>query len=58
MTDRLTTEVVKFIEESKDDHPSSFKFWVRGYHPQVQTMGDGMIELFKDGKVVTMDARK
>lgn len=45
-----------FIEESKNKHPGSFMYWVRGFHPRVKTMGDGVIQMFKGGKVATMNA--
>lgn len=47
-----------FIEEVQNKHPTAFKLWIRGIKPQVQTMGDGTIHLFKDGKVATIQARK
>ena len=47
-----------FIEEAKNKHPTAFKLWIRGIKPCVQTMGDGTIHLFKDGKIATIQARK
>jgi hypothetical protein len=47
-----------FIEEAKNKHPTALKLWIRGIKPQVQTMGDGMIHLFKHGKLATIQARK
>ena len=47
-----------FIEEAKNKHPTAFKLWIRGIKPRVQTMGDGTIHLFKDGKIATIQARK
>ncbi|UCD51809.1 MAG: hypothetical protein JSW27_04080 [Phycisphaerales bacterium] len=46
------------IEEAEDKHPTAFKLCIRGMHPQVQTMGDGTIRLFRDGKLATINARK
>jgi hypothetical protein len=46
------------IEEAKNKHPTAFKLWIRGIRPQVQTMGDGTIHLFQDGKLATINARK
>lgn len=46
------------IEEAKNKHPTTFKLWIQGIHPQVQTMGDGTIRLFKDGKLATINAKK
>ena len=47
-----------FIEEAENKHPTAFKLWIRGIKPRVQTMGDGTIHLFKDGKLATIQARK
>jgi hypothetical protein len=46
------------IEEAENKHRTAFKLWVRGIKPKVQTMGDGTIRLFKDGKLATINARK
>jgi len=46
------------IEEAKNKHSTAFKLWIRGLKPRVQTMGDGTIHLFKDGKLATIQARK
>jgi len=46
------------IEEAKNKHPTAFRLWIQGIHPQVQTMGDGTIRLFKDGKLATINAKK
>jgi len=46
------------IEEAKNKHPTAFKLWVRGIHPQVQTKGDGTIQLFQHGKLATINAQK
>jgi len=43
------------IEEAKNKHPTAFKLWIQGIHPQVQTTGDGTIRLFKDGKLATIN---
>lgn len=42
------------IADEQDKHPTTLMWWLRGLHPNVQTMGDGTIQLFKDGKVLTM----
>ncbi|MBN2594246.1 MAG: hypothetical protein JXA81_12130 [Sedimentisphaerales bacterium] len=47
-----------FIEEAKNMHSTAFKLWIRGIKPRVQTMGDGTIHLFEDGKLATIQARK
>ena len=47
-----------FISESQNEHPSALKLWLRGIKPCVQTMGDGTIHLFEDGKVATIQATK
>jgi len=46
-----------FIEEAENKHRTAFKLWVRGIKPRVQTMGDGIIHVFADGKLATMDAK-
>jgi len=46
------------IEEAENNHPTAFKLWIRGIHPQVQTMGNGTIRLFEDGKLATINAKK
>jgi len=46
------------IEEAENKHRTAFKLWVRGIKPQVQTMGDGTIQLFQDGKLATLNAKK
>ena len=47
-----------FISESKHRHPTTFLLWARGIKPCVQTMGDGTIYLFNDGKITTIQAKK
>ena len=47
-----------FISESRNEHPSALKLWLRGIKPCVQTMGEGTIHMFEDGKVATIQARK
>jgi len=42
------------IADKANDHPTTFMLWFRGLKPQVQTMGDGTIQLFKDGKLITI----
>ena len=42
------------IADKRDAHRATFMLWFRGYRPRVQTMGDGTIELFEGGKVMTM----
>lgn len=46
------------IEEAKNKHRTAFRLWVQGIHPQVHTMGDGTVRLFKDGKLATINAKK
>lgn len=46
------------IADDQDEHPTTFMWWFRGFHPRVQTMGDGTIQLFKGGKVLTMVGSK
>lgn len=47
-----------FLTESRGDHDFSLNLWLRGYNPQVETLGDGTVHLFKDGEIATMQARK
>jgi len=47
-----------FISDRDDYHAGSWKLWIRGVIPRVQTMGDGKVQLFEGGKVLTMDASK
>jgi hypothetical protein len=42
------------IADQENKHPTTFMLWFRGFKPQVQTMGDGTIHLFKGGKLMTM----
>jgi hypothetical protein len=44
------------IEENQNKHPTTFALWIRGYKPQVQTMGDGTIHLFAGGQLATIQA--
>lgn len=44
------------ISDAQDRHPTTFLWWCRGLSPQVQTMGDGKIHLFRGGKLLTMAA--
>ncbi len=46
------------ISESRNGHRTALKLWIRGIKPCVQTMGDGTIYLFEDGKVATIQAKK
>lgn len=46
------------IADEQDSHPTTFMWWFRGLHPQVRTMGDGTIRLFKAGKILTMVGSK
>ena len=46
------------ISESRNEHPTALKLWLRRIKPCVQTMGDGTIYLFEDGKIATIQARK
>lgn len=43
--------------ESRNEHPTAWKLWIRGIKPCVQTMGDGTIHLFEDGRLFTMKAK-
>jgi len=47
-----------FISESQNKHSNTLSLWIRGIKPRVQTMGDGTIYMFKDGKVAKMNAKK
>ena len=47
-----------YISESKQKHPTAFQLWLRGIKPCVQTMGDGTVHMFKDGKIATVQAEK
>lgn len=49
---------VVFIEEVQNKHPTTFKLWISGIKPHVQTMGDGTVHLFEGGKLATIQARK
>ncbi|NLZ05984.1 MAG: hypothetical protein GXY19_12495 [Phycisphaerae bacterium] len=46
------------IEEKQNKHPTAFALWIRGYKPHVQTLGDGTIHLFADGKLATIQAKE
>ncbi|MHC4584964.1 MAG: hypothetical protein ACYS3N_10560 [Planctomycetota bacterium] len=46
-----------FISEAKNKHSNTLSLWIRGIKPRVQTMGDGTIYMFKDGKVAKMNAK-
>ncbi len=46
------------IEEHKNKHPTAFALWIRGYHPRVQTLGDGTVHLFADAKLATIPPEK
>lgn len=45
------------ISEAENNHRNTLRLWLKGIKPEVQTMGDGTIQLFRDGKLVTIDAR-
>jgi len=47
-----------FISEGPNKHSNTLSLWIRGIKPRVQTMGDGTIYMFKDGKVAKMNAKK
>ena len=47
-----------FISEAQNKHSNTLSLWIRGIKPRVQTMGDGTIYMFKDGKVAKMNAKK
>jgi hypothetical protein len=47
-----------FISEGHNKHSNTLSLWIRGIKPRVQTMGDGTIYMFKDGKVAKMNAKK
>ncbi len=46
------------IADKENEHPTTFMLWLRGLKPQVQTMGDGTIHLFKGGELMTMVGSK
>ncbi len=46
------------IEEKQNKHPTAFALWIRGYKPHVQTLGDGTIHLFADGRLATIQAKE
>ncbi len=46
------------IEEAKNKHRTAVKLWARGIKPQVQTMGNGTVQLFADGKLATINAAR
>jgi hypothetical protein len=46
-----------FISEEHNQHSTTFKLWLRGIRPSVQTVGDGTIHLFEGGKLATLNAR-
>lgn len=46
-----------FISETQNKHSNTLSLWIRGIKPHVQTMGDGTIYMFKDGKVAKMNAK-
>ncbi len=46
------------IVDEQHRHPTTFMWWFRGLKPHVQTMGDGTIHLFEDGKILTMVGSK
>lgn len=43
-----------FIEDSENAHSNIFAYWIRDIHPEVKTMGDGEIHLFRDGKLLVI----
>lgn len=45
-----------FISEAPNKHSNTLSLWLRGIKPCVQTMGDGTIYMFEDGKVAKMNA--
>ncbi|MGD2094271.1 MAG: hypothetical protein PVH77_04595 [Phycisphaerales bacterium] len=46
-----------FISETRNKHSNTLSLWIRGIKPRVQTMGDGTIQMFKDGKIATVNAK-
>ena len=46
------------ITDAHHDHRSTFMWWLKGLKPQVETMGDGTIRLFEEGRVATMAGRR
>lgn len=46
-----------FISETQNKHSNTFSLRIRGIKPKVQTMGDGMIYMFEDGKIAKMNAK-
>jgi hypothetical protein len=47
-----------FISETQNKHSNTLSLWIRGIKPCVQTMGDGTIYMFEDGKLAKMNAKK
>ena len=45
------------ISERQNKHKGTLKLWIRGIRPCVQTMGDGTIYMFEDGKLATIQAK-
>jgi hypothetical protein len=45
------------ISETRNEHSNTLSLWIRGIKPRVQAMGNGTIQMFRDGKVATMDAK-
>lgn len=46
------------ISDEREGHPTTFMWWAKGLKPQVQTMGDGTIQLFEDGELLTMNGSR
>jgi hypothetical protein len=46
-----------FISEDRNKHSNTLSLWIRAIKPRVQTMGDGTIYMFKDGKLATKNAK-
>lgn len=46
------------IEEHENKHPTCLALWIRGYKPQVETMGNGTIHLFANGQLATIQAKR
>lgn len=47
-----------FISEGRNKHSNTLSLWIRGIKPCVQTMRDGTIYMFKDGKLAKKNAKK
>ena len=46
------------IADTTNKHSGKLTWWLKGLTPRVETMGDGTVYLFKDGKIMTIRASK